>query len=499
MTTKRVRRQLPVLGDTFCASGPVLEQLEPRGHSDDHAVFAVGDELVIRPGSPNPLQPYPGAWGPDLSARNRFPLPDRPGEYGTREEFDASPKFMAQFVHWPDRVDLVLQGRYFELPPVHFEGIFTLVCNFMCPHCSRRVTRTEWVEGGTWDNNTPAEKRNTMEAAGLRRMLDQAATLMTDGQMGIIWGGGDPTANPYTYEGMLYARELGISSSFLTNGVFLEVDRTLEPDPILIRISLNCGTEENYVKFHGYPKEWDYFDRVKHKMREIARRKLELGARTLIGISLIVDERNLDDLVEAAHEVRRVQEDSGGGIDYCIVRPVMNYASFYRPWAQLTHDTKSRAQALVEDDGEVGQILSNVGVPLVAIKDSFEDPPGDEADFFRRSTDCLAYGIASEIRHNGDVQLCSDSYGDPEYTIGNLYNDSLEAIWTSERRRSTLAQINEKRCFRTTCPHNSRGHHYNRLFHRIEAMRTEGRIDDVRQWISDLQEVTEPLGHSFFL
>ena len=69
---------------------------------------------------------------------------------------------------------------------VHFEGIFTLVCDFMCPHCSRRVTRTEWVEGGTWDNNTPEEKRNTMEAAGLRRMLNEAATLKTDGQMGAI-------------------------------------------------------------------------------------------------------------------------------------------------------------------------------------------------------------------------------------------------------------------------------------------------------------------------
>lgn len=77
---------------------------------------------------------------------------------------------------------------------------------------------------------------------------------------------------------MLHARELGITSSFLTNGVFLEVDRTLEADPILARVNLNCGTEEAYVKFHGLPKGWDYFDRVNLQMRTLARRKLELGA-----------------------------------------------------------------------------------------------------------------------------------------------------------------------------------------------------------------------------
>jgi radical SAM protein with 4Fe4S-binding SPASM domain len=285
----------------------------------------------------------------------------------------------------------------------------------------------------------------------------------------------------------------------LTNGVFLEVERTLEADPILVRISLNCGTEEAYVKFHGYPKGWDYFDRVKSQMRALARRKLELGARTLVGISLIVDERNLADLVAAAEEISRVQEESGGGVDYCIVRPVMNYSSFYRPWAQIESDTKARSDALVSPGGEVHDILERAGVPLIAIKDSFDEPPGDEADYYTASTDCLAYGMASEIRHNGDVQLCSDSYGNPAYTVGNLYDQSLKDIWTSDRRRQVLDQINADRCFRTTCPHNSRGHHYNRLFHRIEACRSEGRLDDVRQWIEDLRSVTEPLGHSFFL
>jgi len=452
-------------------------------------VLYSNDELV------EPLQRYPGERLGDL-ARDRFPVPDRVGEYCDRETFLAAPKFMAQWVHWPERARFVLEGRYDELPPAHFEGIFTLVCNFMCPHCSRRVTRSRWVDGGTWDHNTPIEKRNTMHPEGLKRVIDQMAEMRVDDQMGIVWGGGDPTANPFTYEAMRYAQARGISASFLTNGVFLDAERVLTADPILVRISLNCGTEEAYQRFHGYPRGWDYFDRVRAKMRELARRKLELRARTLVGISLIVDERNFDDLVAAAEEIRAVVDDVGPGIDYVIVRPVMNYAHFEGQWARLQEDTASRAEQLIGPGGAVREILDDLGIPLVPIKDSFSDRPPDEE---HGDGTCLAYGMAGEIRHNGDVQLCSDSYGNPDYTIGNLFSESLREIWTGDRRRHVLARVNERRCYATTCPHNSRGHHYNRLLQQVEALRRADRMADVELWVQDLRATTQALHHSFFL
>lgn len=488
----RSRRTLPIISASdldVLSSGPVVDGHQVFQVNDHEALFS-NEELI------EPLQPFPGARLPRIAGRKEYPLPDQPGRYGSWAEFKKAPKYMAQWVHWRERAELVLQGRYHDIPPAHFEGIFTLVCNFMCPHCSRRVTRTRWVEGGAWDHNTPVEKKNTMHPEGLRRVLDQLAATRADGQMGVVWGGGDPTANPYTYDAMKYARAKGITSSFLTNGVFLEVDRCLETEPILIRVSLNCGTEEAYRKFHGYPRGWDYFDRVKSNMRELARRKLELGARTLVGISLIVDERNMDDIVAAAEVVRDVVNDAGPGIDYVIARPVMNYEHFDQKWARLKDDTKQRGLDLVSQGGEAWQIFHDLGIPLVLIKDSFEEPPPAESYM---GTDCLAYGMYGEIRHNGDVQLCSDSYGNPEYSIGNLFDQDLADIWASDRRRKVLDEINAKKCFQTACPHNSRGHHHNRVFHQIEALRREGRIEAARRWVQDLREVTYPLGHSFFV
>ncbi len=466
-----------------------------------------GLELQRYPGG-LPIQQYPGqVRQTDLNAPARYPVPDVVGAYVGAEEWGQLPKYPAQWVHWPTRAAMVLEGRYHEIRPVHFEGIFTLVCNFMCPHCSRRPTRVRWVEGGTWANNTMVTKDNTMDYEHLVLTIDRMAEFGQDDQMGIVWGGGDPTATPWVYEAMLHAKSRGVKASFLTNGVFMEPARLLEVEPILVRVSLNCGTEEQYARFHGYPIKWDYFQRCLDRISEMARLKVRHRPATLFGISLIVDERNLDDMVAAAHIIASVVHELGpGAIDYCIVRPVYDYKHFDADnrlrsggAVRLEPDTRHRSSGLIEVDSEVRRIVESVGVPLVAIKDSFEEVPDERFYAQFQSFDCLSYGWCGEIRHNGDVQLCSDSYGNPLYTVGNVWEDDLDTIWRGERRQQVLRQINEAECWKRRCPHNSRGHHLNRIFHQIEEFRCQDRMAEVQQWVSDLRDVTLPLGHSFFI
>jgi hypothetical protein len=167
-----------------------------------------------------------------------------------------------------------------------------------------------------------------------------------------------------------------------------------------------------------------------------------------------------------------------------------------RAYTMLRDGTKDRARALVEPGGAVREVFDRLGIPLLLIKDSFDEPPPDEG---YEDTQCLSYGMCGEIRHNGDVQLCSESYGDPEYTIGNIFEADLTDILRSGRRRDVLTKMNERHCYQTKCPHNSRGHHHNRVFHRIEKLKREDRLSDVEAWISDMRACTLPLGHSFFL
>ncbi|MCL2355319.1 MAG: radical SAM protein, partial [Oscillospiraceae bacterium] len=418
------------------------------------------------------------------SNRATFPDPANVGQYIAKDAFLKVPKWPSSWIHWKDRCDKILQGKYSEIVPVHYEGIFTLLCNMLCSHCARKKDREKekvWLSpGGDFEKvKFFLSGQNTMSLQDMRYVIDQLKSVMCDNQMGIVWGGGDPTMNPYVYDGMQYAREKGLTSSFITNGVFLDVDHLISCKPTLIRISLNCGTEKNYSSFHGINDEWKYFETVWRKIKKLNKLRVsKLLDSTLFGLSLIVDDRNILDFPLMINRIVDMVLKDGKGIDYIIIRPVMQYK-------HLSIDDFSKTKVYSNSISICDELdnLKKVGIIVVPIKDSFEQPPSQE--YYRDKKECLAYGMCGEIRYNGDVQLCSDSYGNPDYTIGNLLESPLIDIFQSKQRSIVLGKINESNCFATRCPHNSRGHHLNRIFYQIEMFRKKNQMSIVKKWIDD--------------
>lgn len=446
-------------------------------------------------------QVFPGQYVPSLNI-SQYPNPTKVGEYCSKEEFLSLPKWQSSWVHWENRCDKILDGDYFHITPVHYEGIFTMLCNMMCPHCTRgrdRRSADAWFSPGT--NLSSIKERisssNTLQKEMIMSVIDQLSELKIDEQMGIVWGGGDPTMNPSTYDCIEYAHSKGVVSSFITNGVFIDIDNLFRALPTLIRISLNCCDASTYAKFHGVKEEWNYYDRIWSVVKDINSRKAKNPCKMLFGISLIVDERNINDFNNTIKHIVDLVESDGKGIDYIIIRPVMKYSSVPSDAVKISSDTKSEISKCFQPNSYAFEALKRIGVPIIPIKDSFMNPPSD--DYYIDKQDCLAYGMCGEIRYNGDVQLCSDSYGNPEYTIGNLFETELKAILDSEKRKSVLKKINANKCFQFNCPHNSRGHHLNRMFYQIEELRKLGKIDVAKMWIEDMRATTYPLYHSFFI
>lgn len=449
----------------------------------------------------NCKQVFPGQYVPSLS-RTLYPNPTKVGEYCSKEEFLSLPKWQSSWVHWEKRCNKILEGDYFHITPVHYEGIFTMLCNMMCPHCTRgrdRRNADAWFSPGT--DPSLIEKyisnNNTLSKQMIMSIIDQLSEMKVDQQMGIVWGGGDPTMNPATYDCIEYARSKGVVSSFITNGVFININDLFRSLPTLVRISLNCCDSSTYAKFHGVKQEWEYYDRVWKVVRDINSKKAKNPCDMLFGISLIVDERNIKDFNNTIEHIVSLVESDGKGIDYIIIRPVMKYSSVPADAVKLSNDTKSEISKYFQPNSYAFESLKRVAIPIIPIKDSFLNPPS--ADYYVDKQNCLAYSMCGEIRYNGDVQLCSDSYGNPEYTIGNLFDNKLEEILKSEKREAVLKRINENKCFQYHCPHNSRGHHLNRMFYQIEALRKKGMIDVAKTWIEDVRATTYPLYHSFFI
>jgi sulfatase maturation enzyme AslB (radical SAM superfamily) len=333
-----------------------------------------------------------------------------------------------------------------------------------------------------------------MGEAKLERVLNHLARH----RIGIQWVGGEPTMNPLLYRVAPRAHADGIKQCLFTNGSLLHpkrVESLFDSHFVFIRVSLDAVTREVHQVHHGYRADRPYAERVLENLEQMVRRRRERGSTTMIGISVVVDERNLHDLVPTAHYIRRLCEEQGAGaIDYAIFRPTYQ---FYSAQLQVLPDTAARVEDLVRVGSEVEQILSHAGVRVIVPKDSFARADASVAADYGDA--CLAAGWFGEITPNGDMVVCSDRYGNPDYFIGNVAEVSVDAIWRGPRRRDVLAYAERSNCFKQRCPRNGRGFALNRVFHEVERFRRGDRLDEVRSWVADLRELLPAPEHSFFL
>jgi MoaA/NifB/PqqE/SkfB family radical SAM enzyme len=429
----------------------------------------------------------------DGLGRRLYPIPDEVCRYGEFGEFERSRKESGQWVFWNDRADLVLAGRYHDVKPLHVELSPTYLCNFACPWCSCRTAREDWSDEDVF-NHPNATESTVMRNPSLQSILEHLAAY----GIGIQWVGGEPTMNPLLYPAALRADALGLKQCLFTNGSLLDLRRIetlFDAHLVFVRVSLDAATPSVHEIHHAYRAERNYAARVIENVRTLIRVRRERRSATMIGISLVVDERNLHDVVPTARFVRQCCEEFGpGAVDYVIIRPTYQ---FYKAQVQLGPDTRTRLQELVCTGAEVAELLREVGVKVVAPKDSFQDEGAFPASV--ASGACLSCGWFAEVTPSGDMVVCSDRYGNPEYFIGNLAANSIDDIWRGDQRLKVLQFAERTSCFSSRCPRNGRGFHLNRVFHAIELCRRQGRISEVRKWIEDLRMVLPRPEHSFFL
>jgi sulfatase maturation enzyme AslB (radical SAM superfamily) len=422
-----------------------------------------------------------------------YPLPSKVCSYGSYAEFSSTRKESGQWIFWEDRVELILAGRYEEVKPLHVELSPTYLCNFACPWCSCRTAREDWSDEDVF-NHPHATESTVMSEKKLHQILENLAVY----KIGIQWVGGEPTMHPLLYPAVIRANELGLKQCLFTNGSLLNTDKLdilLDAKLIFIRVSLDAVTKSVHQIHHGYRPELNYADRVQDNLRNLIRKKREFNTSTMVGVSVVVDERNLHDLVPTAYFLRQLCEEYGlGAVDYAIFRPTYQ---FYNAQVELKPDTGNKFATLLETSSEIYNLLTEVGIDVVVPEASFQaaaKPFSDDA-----GEACLSCSGFGEITPNGDLVVCSDRYGNPNYFIGNLAHTNIDNIWTSEQRNQVIKLAEQTSCFKVFCPRNGRGFHLNNIFHAIEKYRQEGRIHEVRQWIEDLRQVLRPPEHSFFL
>lgn len=390
----------------------------------------------------------------------------------------------------PERRELALAGRFYDIIPVNAHFAPSLTCNFTCPSCTYGGSKEDYRNKLKRGEHIPKDKIIT-PLDNMKLIVDRV------GEAGIkriiFTGGGEPLINPYTLDGMQYAKESGLSTALFTNGSLLnkeKADKLLDINPAFVRISLNAGSEEIHRLFHGLKRP--YFNKVVENIRYLAKERQRINSSTEVSIGVITSPLNFSEIVDIAEVVNEIYMSSPeGGIDNLNYRPTVNYGGhkkqinkvaeegmkyvdehfpefsqsyrdFFYTEKQFPKEVFERAIRLVEKSKEILEDKVNVNIPAQKFKDLTDQ------DIKCPYKECLAFPWVVKIGPDGSVYHCVELGIDEKYVIGNLLEQNFQEIWESEKRKKAIEKVNGNGSLESVCGKGCMMHDLNRAFSQIK-------------------------------
>jgi MoaA/NifB/PqqE/SkfB family radical SAM enzyme len=411
-----------------------------------------------------------------------IPNLSKPGEFIRDPYSNGVPgKFLSpnNWVFHDNIVDKVSGGKYLEIMPYSAEFVTTMNCTNRCRlPCSFQVQRLNEGIGFHNDFANPITHMQSMDYA--RDLLNK---LIDGGIRGMIFtGGGEPFLFKHLEDLVAHTTSRGVDSVVYTNGnIFSQkrIEKLVEASPLLVRVSQNAGTEEEYLSLHDPLNPKGAFDRVLSTVYHLAKNSLK-NKKTRVGVSFAINELNQGSIADSALRLREIVEKTGGGINFATYRPAYDYYG----GKQLSEEFLDKTYEIVEKD--VKKILEGTGIEVSNIKCRY-DALKDQNRGYEK---CRATGLYAELSPSGDMGLCCDRNCHRAYRIGNLNKNSLEEIWKSELRKNMIDYIDAHRC--NVCPPACKPHETNKQFEEIEIMRKKNEFYKVMLWIEKQRAMPKP-------
>lgn len=372
----------------------------------------------------------------------RFACPDGLEEYS-----------QGKWLHHDAPRDKMLQKRHGEVTPVTVDIVPSLECPQDCFMCSNVDWRKNREDPG-WVNKTRSDRFMNWDT--LRAVIDRLAE---GGCRGVVFtGGGEPLTNPNTIQGIRYARERGMEPALYTNGILLDesvIAAVMESQAVFVRLSINAGSEETHAHVGGYDPARQFYKRVMENLRKLATANAAVGSPVSVGISFIVNPRNIQDMERLAADLRDLDRDPAatGGVHYLALRPTVAHRSF-NDGKQFSREFFDQARDLIRT--RVVPLLAGTSIKIREISSRFDGVAETEKSYRH----CVASPWFSLVGPDASMYLCVESYyGHKSQQFGDLKTQSLNDVFTGAEHRAVVDQIDFK-----NCPPVCKMHELNKIF-----------------------------------
>ncbi len=223
-----------------------------------------------------------------------------------------------------------------------------------------------------------------------------------------------------------HCTSIGIDTSLTTNFVPLNkknIERCIE-NCSWIKISLNAGTSKTYSEIHQ-TKEID-FDRVIYNIKYAIEHKRANNLDCTLGVQMLLLPENKDEVRTLALLCKEL------GVDYLVIKPYSQHL-----FSETTKYENIDYSQMIDIENELKEISNekfNVIFRANTMKKYIEKKQPYEKCY---STPFFWAYIATD----GKVFGCSAYLSDDKFCYGNIYENSFEEIWESDKRRQSYEYI----------------------------------------------------------
>ena len=327
---------------------------------------------------------------------------------------------------YPREVNLVLDGDL-DHSLLQVEIGVTNLCNHRCSYCS-----VDWINrDGTFI------KREAMLNA-LRDMAEMGVEAV------YFAGEGEPLLHKDFPEFVQEASKLGMGVSMSTNGSRLseEISKQILPYLSWIRIGVDAATPETYAKVHGLGPQ--NFQRVIDNLTIAAKIKKENNYSVDIGVQALLLEENILEIVPLAEIIKET------GVDNIQIKPFAQH-----PFAKV------RDNSLILSGIKEGvEELDDENFKVVYREATIKRVSNPAAEY----KECLGLAFWTLIDAAGNVIPCNPCYDKPDFSFGNIHEQSFKEIWFGEKRKEVMKNLKRTGCKEYRC----RPDIFNRYMHRIK-------------------------------
>jgi hypothetical protein len=234
---------------------------------------------------------------------------------------------------------------------------------------------------------------------------------------------------------------------------------------------------------------FDHFRREQHfigllyLIKLLAQAKIRTNNTTAIGLSYLVHPITIDGLDGFAQIlINFFTAEELNSISFCRFTPAVDY------FGGQQHSQKDMVLAFNLIHEKILPPLHAFGIKVKPYYHRLND-----LNNLKSYGKCRASGWYVEVAPNADLYLCCEKLFMSPYKIGNLVNESLDNIFNGDERKRIIEKINSTFC--SDCPPLCKPHELNKLFNKIEEIRSIDNFYLFEKWKNDLLRLGKDISY----